>query len=114
MSNKDVQNEARAAYQKVAKAIGVKGRTIVYTKLIKVFYGAGKQGADVTGKVAKRKNKAGTISLSNKYNDYFGDPVSGVPKQLVITFELNGKKQTVKLGENTPFTLKLAGAKKSK
>ena len=114
MSNKDVQNEARAAYQKVAKAIGVKGRTIVYTKLIKVFYGAGKQGADVTGKVAKRKTKAGTIAISDKYNDYFGDPASGVPKELVITFELNGKKQTVKLGENTPFTLKLAGAGKSK
>jgi len=114
MSNKDVQNEARAAYQKVAKAIGAKGTIIVYTKLIKVFYGAGKQGADVTSKVAKRKTKTGTISLSNKYNDYFGDPVSGVPKQLVITFELNGKKQTIKLRENTPFTLKLAGAKKSK
>ena len=114
MSNKDVRNEARAAYQKVSKAIGIKGQTIVYTKLITVFYGAGKQGADVTGKVAERKNKAGTIAISNKYNDYFGDPVSGVPKQLVITFELNGKKQTIKLGENTPFTLKLAGAKKSK
>ena len=114
LSNKDVQNEARAAYQKVAKAIGARGRIIVYTKLIKVVYGAGKQVADVTSKVAKRKTKAGTIAISNRYNDYFGDPAQGVPKQLVITFELNGKKQTVKLGENTPFTLKLAGAKKSK
>jgi len=114
LSNKDVRKEARAAYQKVAKAIGVKGRIIVYTKLIKVFYGAGKKGADVTGKVAKRKTKSGTIAISNKYNDYFGDPAGGIPKELVITFELNGKKQTVKLRENTPFTLKLSGAKKSK
>jgi len=114
LSNKDVQNEARAAYQKVAKAIGARGQIIVYTKLIKVFYGAGKKGADVTSKVAKRKNKAGTIALSNRYNDYFGDPAGGVPKQLVITFELNGKKQTVKLRENTPFTLKFSGARKSK
>jgi HEAT repeat protein len=114
LSNRDVQKEARAAYQKVAKAIGARGQIIVYTKLIKVFYGAGKKGADVTSKVAKRKNKAGTIALSNRYNDYFGDPASGTPKNLVITFELNGKKQTVKLRENTPFTLKLAGAKKSK
>jgi len=112
MSDKDVRNEARAAYQKVARAIGTKGTIIVYTKLIKVFYGAGKQGADVTDKVARRKNKAKTISISKKYNTYFGDPVAGVPKQLVITFELNGKKQTIKLRENTPFTLKFAGAKK--
>ena len=111
-SKKEVQKEANAAYQKVAKAIGAKGRNLVYTKFIKAVYGAGSQVADVTGKMAKLKNKRGTIAISSKYNDHFGDPASGVPKVLVITFELNGKEQTVKFAENTPFTLQLPGGRR--
>jgi len=114
LSNKGVRKEANAAYQRVAKAVGAKGRIIPYTKLIKVVYGSGKKVADVTSRVKSRKNKAGTITISNRYNSYFGDPAPGIPKELVVTFELNGKTQTLKLRENTPFTLKLVGAESAR
>ena len=40
--------------------------------------------------------------------------VNGTVKELVVTFELDGKQQTAKFPENTPLTLKPPSAKKSK
>ncbi|MDP6544928.1 MAG: HEAT repeat domain-containing protein [Phycisphaerae bacterium] len=111
-SKKAVRREANAAYMNVAKAMKAKGKDLVYTKLIKAVYGGGSKVADVTAKMVKRKNKSGTIAISNKYNALFGDPAAGVPKVLIVTFELNGKKQTVTFTENTPFTLKLPAKKR--
>ncbi|MDP6635883.1 MAG: DUF1080 domain-containing protein [Phycisphaerae bacterium] len=109
--NRAVRREATAACQNVLKAIKTKPRDIVYTKLVKVVYGFGDKVQDVTGKVAGLKDAGGTIRLSNKYNTHFGDPAPGAFKDIVITFELNGETQTVKLIENTPITMKLAGGK---
>ena len=86
------------------------GKTINYTRLIKAIYGADRRFRDVTNVLVKRKDRAGTIGIYDSYNSHFGDPTDGTPKDLIITFELNGKKQTVKLHENTPFTLQLTTA----
>ena len=83
-----------------------KAKTLVYTKLIKVAYGAGKRVTDVTAKVMKQKNKAGTITISANHNALFGDPANGTVKELIVTFEHKGKQQTVKYPESTPVTLK--------
>ncbi len=109
--NKAVRREAMAACKSVMDAIKIKPRDIVYSKLIKVVYGFGDQVEDVTAKVAKMKDAAGTISLAAKYNEYFGDPAPGAFKDISITFELKGKKQTVKYIENTRIVMKLAGGK---
>ncbi len=109
--NKAVNREAMAACKSVLNAIKVKPRDIVYTKLIKVMYGSGDKVADVTAKVAKMKDAAGTIRLADKYNEYFGDPAPSTFKDIVITFELKGEKHTVKYIENTKILMKLAGGK---
>jgi len=90
-----------------------KARTLEYTKITKVTYGAGKTVVDVTAKVIKRKSKNGTIAISSDHNALFGDPINGTVKELVVTYEINGKAKTVKYPEGTPLMLKLP-AKKSK
>jgi hypothetical protein len=113
LSQKPVQKEATAALRKVSKALTVRPDDIIYTKFIKGVYGFEDQVVDVTSKIAARKNSAGTIDVTGKYNGLFGDPADREFKVLLITYELNGKQQTVKFIENTPFTMKLAGPKKA-
>jgi len=107
--DKTVRREAMAACKKVLNAIKTNPKAIVYTKLVKVVYGFGDKTEDVTAKVAGLKDGSGTIRISNKYNVHFGDPAPGAFKDIVITFELNGEKQTVKYIENTQITMKPAG-----
>jgi len=91
-----------------------KPQTLEYTKITKITYGAGKKVRDITGMLIKRKGKDGTITISGNHNALFGDPVPGTVKEIVVTYELNGKKNTAKYSEGTPLTLKLPAAKKSK
>ncbi|MBT3198875.1 MAG: hypothetical protein HN350_03070 [Phycisphaerales bacterium] len=78
-----------------------KPKTLVYTKILKVTYGAGKNVNDVTAKVTESANKTGIITISSEHNTLFGDPINGTVKELVITFEHKGKKQTVKALRST-------------
>jgi len=109
--NNAVKREATAACKKVLDAVKSKPRDIPYTKIIKVVYGFEKKVADVTAKVIALKDGAGTIRLSNKYNEHFGDPAPGQFKDIVITYELKGEKRSAKFIENTAVTLRLEGAK---
>jgi formylglycine-generating enzyme required for sulfatase activity len=81
-------------------------KAIIYAKLIKATYGRGKRVRDVTNVLVKQKDEAGTICIYGSYNDHFGDPAADVVKELIITFELKGKKETVTFPENTPVMLK--------
>jgi hypothetical protein len=93
---------------------GKPAKPITYTKLVKVTYGAGKNCKDVTAIVTKMKNKTGVIAIPGGHNGLFGDPAAGTVKELIVTFELNGKQQTAKFREDTPVTLNPPSAKKSK
>jgi len=84
----------------------MKARTLEYSKIVKITYGAKKTVVDVTAKVIKRKTKNGTITISGEHNTLFGDPVQGTVKELVVTYEINGKTKTAKFPEGTPLMLK--------
>ena len=112
LSMRAVQREATAAIQKISKTLTVRKDDIIYTKLIKAVYGSEQNTVDVTGKLTAQDDGSGTISISGEYNELFGDPAERQFKNMVITFELKGKQQTVTLHENTPFTLKPLVAKK--
>lgn len=69
-------------------------------KIIKAIYGAvsGEPSADVTSKIAEMV-KAGNASVQAS-NANFGDPASGIVKQLKVDFSVNGVSQSVTVPEN--------------
>lgn len=83
------------------------GHTPVKLEIIKAGYGAGAKTKDVTAILRKYARSYRIIFLpSASYNESFGgDPASGIVKQLMIQYRINGKEGKVSLNENATIVL---------
>jgi len=73
-------------------------------KIIKATYGVMNKRIVVTDKL--RKEIASGQRYISGFNRHFGDPISGTPKILEITYELKGKKHTVKVPESSRLAIR--------
>jgi hypothetical protein len=72
--------------------------------ITRAVYGAGGQVVDVTEKV-RAALAADPFAPLQADDRSFGDPASGTQKELVITYAVAGKPQTVRLNQQTPVHL---------
>ena len=74
--------------------------------ILSAFYGADKQGQDVTGTVKAKFTGKRVINIGG-YNETFGDTVPGVKKTLTIQVQMkaSGEKRTIVFEENAPVIL---------
>jgi hypothetical protein len=70
-------------------------------KLNAIFYGYGNNVIDIT-------NKTNYISKGS-YNKIAGDPCPGIPKELFINYEINGKEYSDLYKENHPYDIWVNG-----
>ena len=91
----------------LGRALARAGHTPVQLEIVKAEYGAGAKTKDVTANLSQYAKKFRIIFLpSASYNESFGgDPAPGVPKQLRITYRINGKEGKVSLNENATIVL---------
>lgn len=90
----------------LGKALAQAGQKPVELEIVKAEYGAGAKVKDVTAILRKFAKNYRIIFLPNmSYNESFGDPASGVVKQLKIRYRIDGKESEVTLAENAMIVL---------
>ena len=90
----------------LGRALAQAGQKPVELEIVKAEYGAGDKVKDVTAELRKYAKSYRIIFLpSTSYNETFGDPINGTPKQLKIQYKINGKPGNVSLSENATIIL---------
>jgi len=118
MQTADLREEATAAAMLITQKLGSKvpearellakaGLPSVKLEIVKAEYGAGSNQRDVTEALRKLAGDLPMIALpSPSFNATFGgDPAPGTPKQLKISYKINGKAAEVAFAEDAVIVL---------
>lgn len=92
----------------LGKALAQAGQKPVNLEILKAEYGAGAKVKDVSAVLQKYVKNYRIIFLPDmSYNASFGDPASGVVKQLKIRYRIDGKEGEATFSENAMIVLPL-------